>query len=147
MKTGRKTRLLANIAIHTEIGELLTEQRIRLLEAIERYGSLTSAARQLPLSYKAAWDAVEQMNRLAEFPLVQCKVGGRNGGGTMLTEEGQRLLAVYRAIEDQCRKAIAELDHYMTAGTNPVHFRYLLNRRVMKHTPPAARNTPFRQEV
>jgi molybdate transport system regulatory protein len=35
---------------------------VRLLEAIDLYGSISQAAKHVPLSYKAAWDAVDAMN-------------------------------------------------------------------------------------
>jgi len=102
-------RLYGRITLSTEFGELLTESRIRLLEAIECTGSLSSASRMLPMSYKAAWDAVEQMNRLAGHALVERTVGGRQGGGTTLTEHGRRFIVLYRSVETQCRNSLSDL--------------------------------------
>jgi molybdenum-dependent DNA-binding transcriptional regulator ModE len=45
--------------------------RIGLLEAIDRFGSITRAAREVGVSYKTAWDAVDAMNNAAERPLVE----------------------------------------------------------------------------
>src|SRR5512144_269203 len=55
--------------------------RIALLEAIDRQGSITRAARAVGVSYKTAWDAVDAMNNVAGSPLVSRSVGGRGGGG------------------------------------------------------------------
>jgi molybdate transport system regulatory protein len=85
---------------------LLGETRVRLLELIHRHGSITQAARHLPLSYKAAWDAVEAMNTLAERPVVQRSAGGRAGGGTRLTDYGRRMLALYRALQAEQQAAL-----------------------------------------
>ncbi|WP_028312720.1 TOBE domain-containing protein [Derxia gummosa] len=98
----------ARLAVDTEFGAFLGDTRIKLLEAIDRYGSITQAARAVPLSYKAAWDAVDAMNNLAEQPLVERSVGGRHGGGTNLTDYGRRLVNVYRAMEGEYQTA---LDH------------------------------------
>jgi molybdate transport system regulatory protein len=43
-------------------------ERIDLLEAIDQVGSISRAAQRLKLSYKAAWDAVDAINNLAEKP-------------------------------------------------------------------------------
>lgn len=91
--------LVGSIALHGERGAAITEQRVRLLEAIEALGSLSRAAATLPLSYKAAWDALDAMNRHADAPLVERRTGGRGGGGTVLTAEGRKLVALYRALE------------------------------------------------
>lgn len=121
--------LYGSLAFNTEIGELLNAPRIRLLEAIQHEGSLLRAARSIPLSYKAAWDAVETMNRLAGAPLVKRTVGGRNGGGTVLTEHGLRLVALYRAVDKECQSAIDALLCHIREGGSEVGFRYRLHRQ------------------
>jgi molybdate transport system regulatory protein len=66
--------------------------RVSLLRAIRDTGSITHAARAMAMSYKAAWDAVDLMNRLAGEPLVVRRPGGRGGGSTQLTARGERLI-------------------------------------------------------
>jgi molybdate transport system regulatory protein len=73
--------------------------RVDLLEAIGEHGSITSAAKSVGLSYKAAWDAVDAMNNQAQAALVSRSVGGSRGGGTQLTEYGKRVVALVRRIE------------------------------------------------
>ena len=70
--------------------------RIESLRRIGEAGSISRAAKEMGMSYKQAWDAVDAMNNLAERP-VQRQVGGRHGGGTEVTDEGRRLIAVYTA--------------------------------------------------
>lgn len=74
-------------------------QRIALLQAIDTQGSITRAALAVGLSYKAAWDQIEAMNRRAGEPLVQRSLGGRGGGSSKLTEQGRRLVARYAQID------------------------------------------------
>ena len=50
--------------------------RIALVEAIAREGSITQAAKSLGLSYRAAWDAVQALNNLFDRPLVIARPGG-----------------------------------------------------------------------
>jgi molybdate transport system regulatory protein len=94
-----RRRLVGKLAFETAAGAVLGDKRIRLLEAIAEHGSLNRAARAVPISYKAAWDALDAMNNLAEAPLVVRTTGGRNGGGTRLTGHGLRMVALYRAME------------------------------------------------
>lgn len=70
-----------------------------LLEQIAQQGSITRAAKAAGLSYKAAWDAIDELNNLADTPLVIRTVGGRGGGGARLSDAGERLLALYRRLE------------------------------------------------
>jgi molybdate transport system regulatory protein len=65
---------------------------IRLLESIASCGSINRAAKDVGLSYKAAWEKIENLNNLSEKPLIIRQVGGSGGGGTVLTEEGRELL-------------------------------------------------------
>lgn len=74
-------------------------QRIALLAQIAELGSITRAAKAVGISYKGAWDAIDELNNLAERPLVERSVGGKGGGGARLTAEGERLLALYRRLE------------------------------------------------
>lgn len=67
-------------------------QRLALLRAIAAEGSISAAARRCGISYKAAWQQVENMNRQSDGPLVERLTGGRGGGGTRLTELGTQLL-------------------------------------------------------
>jgi len=85
-------------------------ERIGLLEAIDRFGSITRAAREVGVSYKTAWDSVDAMNNAAERPLVVRAVGGFGGGGTMLTEEGKETVRLYRVLQGEHRKFIERLE-------------------------------------
>lgn len=80
---------------------LAGQGRIDLLAAIDACGSISQAAKALGISYKAAWDAVDTMNNLAGSALVERSTGGRGGGGTRLTERGERLVHAFRLIEAQ----------------------------------------------
>jgi len=45
--------------------------RIELLEQIDATGSISKASKNMKMSYKAAWDAIEVMNTLSQEPLIQ----------------------------------------------------------------------------
>lgn len=127
-------RLTGRLEVSTELGSFLGDTRVRLLEAIAAHGSISQAARHVPISYKAAWDAVDAMNNLAERPLVDSSTGGRAGGGTRLTEHGRRVVAMYRAVEAEYQTALDRLaGRFATeaAGDMPA-FRRLLRRMAVR---------------
>jgi len=74
-------------------------QRITLLQHIAEQGSITRAAKAAGLSYKGAWDAVDELNNLAHKPLVERAVGGKGGGGARLSAEGERVLRLYQRLQ------------------------------------------------
>ncbi len=100
----------ATLSLRRADAAFLGGTRIALLEAIDRLGSITKAARAAGISYKTAWDAVDAMNRVADRPLVHRAVGGRGGGGARLTDEGKDAVRMYRALQEEHRRFVAALD-------------------------------------
>jgi molybdate transport system regulatory protein len=108
----RDTRLGLDGAVWLTAGgeNLAGHTRIGLLRAVAEQGSITQAAKAFGMSYKAAWDAIDQMNQLAGEPLVQRSTGGRGGGSTRLTERGQRLVQRYGQIDAAHQRFLRLLD-------------------------------------
>lgn len=76
--------------------QLFTDaRRIALLKAIEHTGSLSQAAKSIGISYKTAWDAINEINQLAPKPFLITATGGKNGGGTKLSAYGVRFIQLY----------------------------------------------------
>jgi molybdate transport system regulatory protein len=73
----------------------LGEGRVELLRRIKLFGSISKAAKDMKMSYKAAWDSVDKMNTLAATPLVESLTGGSHGGGTSLTCAGLEVIDIY----------------------------------------------------
>ena len=123
-------RLRGKLEVESVAGPFLGDTRICLLEAIEQHGSISQAAKAVPLSYKAAWDAVDAMNNLSEEPLVLRMAGGKHGGGTQLTEYGRKVVALYRALESEYQAALDRLAASMNDGqaSDFQQFRQLLRR-------------------
>ena len=74
------------------LGFEASDKRIDILRRIGQVGSISQAAREAGVSYKAAWQALETLTNLAGTPLVDKAVGGSGGGGAALTAAGQRVL-------------------------------------------------------
>ncbi|MDR2451603.1 MAG: TOBE domain-containing protein [Candidatus Accumulibacter sp.] len=123
-------RLTGRLEIETERGLFLGDIRVRLLEAIAVHGSISKAARFVPMSYKAAWDAVDAMSNLADQPLVTRVSGGRSGGGTQLTDYGHRVVSFYRALEAEYQSMLERLAASMDRGeaSSFAEFHRLLRR-------------------
>ncbi len=51
------------------------------------------------MSYRRAWLLVEELNHLFREPVATTKLGGRSGGGAVLTPFGHSLVRHYRAME------------------------------------------------
>lgn len=86
-------------------------QRIALLAQIAQLGSITHAAKAAGMSYKTAWDAIDELNNLSDRPLVERSVGGKGGGGARLTAEGERLLALYQRLEALREHIVEHVEH------------------------------------
>jgi molybdate transport system regulatory protein len=73
--------------------------KIELLEGIERTGSLSQAAREMRMSYRRAWLLLEDLNTSFDRRVSHASIGGRGGGGVILTAFGSSLVAGYRRLE------------------------------------------------
>lgn len=96
-------------------------QRMALLVAIAESGSITAASQSLQISYKAAWDAVAAMNAQAGAPLVLRSAGGRNGGGSQLSELGQCLLAHFQRLAAAQRAFLLRHQNHLPVLVTGVH--------------------------
>jgi molybdate transport system regulatory protein len=98
--------LIANIVFDSGFGRVGPE-RISVLDAIERTGSITGAGRLLGLSYRGCWDAVQSLNNLFGEPLVATTPGGARGAA--LTDAGRRLLSDYRDLQQEMTEVVGRL--------------------------------------
>ncbi len=88
--------------------EMMGPGRAELLDRIARTGSIAAAGREMKMSYKRAWSLIEAMNAMFREPVVQGTRGGPGVGGAVLTETGERVLALYRGLEEAASGAGAD---------------------------------------
>lgn len=132
-------RFLARMSLETAIGAELSATRIRLLEEIQLKGSINRAAKAVPISYKAAWEAVDTLNNLSPTPLVIRSKGSHQGGGTELTDYGRKVVALYRALEGEYQATLDRLASQLNhSGPDDIQTFQTLMRRMRLNS--SARN-------
>jgi len=111
----------ARVSIRLDLasGARVGPGKIALLEEIARHGSISAAGRALRMSYRRAWELVEDLNRHLGTPVVAAVTGGAGGGGARLTEAGAALVAAYRAIEAATGAVAAEHLAHLSALAAP----------------------------
>ena len=113
MPQTSRSQVRARFRLRLSVGDAIAvgPGKIALLEAIAEHRSLNAAAKSLGMSYKRAWDLINELNALLLEPAVTSAKGGAHGGGTSLTDTGTELVALYRSIEERAAQACKpELD-------------------------------------
>jgi molybdate transport system regulatory protein len=100
----------ATIRIRIGVGENIAigQGKADVLEAIDRTGSISAAARELAMSYRKAWMLVDEMNQCFRSPVVLAAKGGLRGGGAQVTPLGREALARFRHIQARASAAIEQ---------------------------------------
>lgn len=81
----------------------------RLLQEVERTGSLNAAAAAQHMAYTKALKLLKNAEKALGFPLTHRTTGGRSGGGSTLTPEGKSWMEQYMAYRDACLEANRKL--------------------------------------
>lgn len=84
-------------------------RRIKLLKQVVHTGSISQGAKIAGISYKSAWDAINEMNQLADQLVVERSTGGKGGGGAQVTRYGLRLIQLYELLGQIQQKAFEVL--------------------------------------
>ena len=102
------TRSLPQLSVRIDLDneDRIGPGKIQLLENIREHGSISAAGRAMDMSYKRAWDLVDEINRICGHAAVEPQAGGKHGGGAMLTPFGAALVARFRKIERDAARAV-----------------------------------------
>ena len=73
----------------------------RLLENIDRCGTLRQAAKDAEMSYRYAWNLIQLAERHFGKTLIDRHAGGRDGGGSALSADGRHLLTVFKQLNTE----------------------------------------------
>ena len=104
-KPGVKSLPSLSVRIDLDPEGRIGPGKIQLLENIHTCGSIAGAGRAMDMSYKRAWDLVDEINRICRQAAVERQTGGKNGGGAVLTAFGLSLVTRYRKIERDAASA------------------------------------------
>ena len=107
-----------------------------LLEGIGETGSISAAGRRMRMSYKRAWQLVDELNGLFDAPLVAASKGGSGGGGATLTRRGVDVLMRYRRMHAACCAAISgDVAASTSIGPpQPIDDRKMTRRREFRYS-------------
>jgi molybdate transport system regulatory protein len=75
--------------------------RVKILEAIDRSGSINAAAKSLKMSYRAVWGRIKATEERLGKSLVVRTTGGVSGGGSILTPYARELISEYKVFRSQ----------------------------------------------
>ncbi len=74
----------------------------QLLAGVQELGSLRASAQRMGMAYTKAFYIIKQVEAALNCPLTQRTIGGRGGGGSVLTPKGKELLTRYNAYRTAC---------------------------------------------
>jgi molybdate transport system regulatory protein len=103
MKTPK---IRCKIWLEVEGEALIGNGRERLLSAIDKHGSINAAAKELGIAYRKVWAQVQEMERIAPFPLFISRTGGNSGGATELTPQARTLLVEFQQVGHEIRTTV-----------------------------------------
>ena len=96
--------------------------KIELIDAIEKAGSISGAAKLMNMSYRRAWNLVDSINHDFTEEIIITSAGGKGGGGAVVTELGLEIITRYRQLESNALESVREeLDkfgQYLDQKTN-----------------------------
>lgn len=99
---------MAKLSLRIDFGDQrLGPGKVLLLERIGELGSIAAAARSMDMSYKRAWLLLTETDAIFSQPTVIKSQGGKQGGGTELSELGETIVREFRQAETLAEKAIA----------------------------------------
>ncbi len=84
---------------------IMGEGRQRILELIERTGSINQAAKLMRMSYRGVWGKIKATEEHVNKRIVLTE----KRHDSRLTEDGKRLLANYARLKKECQKADEEI--------------------------------------
>lgn len=96
-----KNKINFRIWFYTDDKKFFGKGRIELLERIDKTGSISDAAKEMKMSYRQAWQMIQEMNKRSKISLVEKQLGGKNGGGTIVTEAGKKAIKNFHKLESK----------------------------------------------
>ncbi|HIF58925.1 MAG TPA: LysR family transcriptional regulator [Rhodospirillales bacterium] len=96
--------------------------KIELINAIEKTGSISGAAKMMGMSYRRAWNLVDSINQDFSAEIIITSSGGKGGGGALVSKVGLDIIEQYQKIEEKALDSVSDdLDKF---------HRYLMEKSI-----------------
>lgn len=96
------------IWIETDQGKLVGKGRIELMEKIKEFGSIRQAAAAMKMSYRQAWQLIDDINKKAKVPIVISHRGGKGGGYAEITSKGEELITLFNSFNKKFQQLLSQ---------------------------------------
>ncbi len=104
----RKLRFRFRLVLEKE-NEFFGPGVYEFLRRVDETGSIQAAAAQMNMSYSKGWKMVNQAEKEMGFLFLERSKGGKNGGSSLITEEGRLFLERYHEMVEELKAAGREL--------------------------------------
>ena len=93
---------------------ILGDGKYKILKAIDESGSLMSACENLGITYRRTWNDLKSIEKQLGFPLLEKTRGGADGGSTILTPEGKKLIRAFDDFHEKMdrRRQLEDAQHH-----------------------------------
>jgi molybdate transport system regulatory protein len=88
---------------------VINNELFNLLQCLHKENSLTKAAEKLSFSYRKAWNLISNAEKSLSFKLTESKRGGKEGGETLLSIDGNNLLNAYIELKSEFDTSISNI--------------------------------------
>ena len=98
LKRELQVKVNGSLWLESTNGRFFGPGPVELLERIAETGSISSAAREMNMSYKKAWELINHLNAHTTNPVIIPHTGGKKGGGSILTPEALDLIKYHSGL-------------------------------------------------
>lgn len=102
-------KLVYKIWLDKDGDKAFGEGPYKLLKGVQATGSLREAAMELGMAYSKARRIIAKGEKNLGFPLTRKRIGGVSGGGSEVTDEGIRIMAVYESLRSEIEEALGNV--------------------------------------
>lgn len=87
---------------------ILGDGKWKFLKTISETGSLKAAMKKDGLTYRKTWDNLNKIEKMFGFPIIERQRGGKAGGKTVLTQQGQVIVAAFDKFHEKYDQIITQ---------------------------------------
>ena len=117
MLTNNKHKVLCKLWLEYQGNPLIGKGGAEILKTIKQVESISKAAQRAGMSYRYVWNYLAKLEKTLGQPVVKTfKGGSKGGGGAVLTELGETLLAEYGRAECYMSEVLGDDTNWEAIG-------------------------------